>query len=169
MRETHLVTPSETGRVLIVDDQRHVLDALQMLLRGSGLATEAVTHPARVLRALETGRFDAVLMDMNYTRDTVGGGEGLELVSRIRSMDSLLPVVVMTAWSSVDLAVEGILSRSPGRIRTFCKNCRTNCRGHGHSGGRDGSATKNCGRLARFRKACCPGNCRKWRAMRWPP
>src|SRR5260370_29270089 len=77
-----------------------------MLLRGSGLATEAVTHPARVLRALETGRFDAVLMDMNYTRDTIGGGEGLELVSRIRSMDSLLPVVVMTAWSSVDLAVE---------------------------------------------------------------
>jgi serine phosphatase RsbU (regulator of sigma subunit) len=108
MRETHLVTPSETGRVLIVDDQRHVLDALQMLLRGSGLATEAVTHPARVLRALETGQFDAVLMDMNYTRDTVGGGEGLELVSRIRSMDSLLPVVVMTAWSSVDLAVEAM-------------------------------------------------------------
>jgi serine phosphatase RsbU (regulator of sigma subunit) len=108
MRETHLVTPSETGRVLIADDQTHVLDALQMLLRGSGLATEAVTHPARVLRALEIGQFDAVLMDMNYTRDTVGGGEGLELVSRIRAMDSLLPVVVMTAWSSVDLAVEAM-------------------------------------------------------------
>jgi phosphoserine phosphatase RsbU/P len=108
IRETHRVTPSETGRVLIADDQTHVLDALQMLLRGSGLATEAVTHPARVLRALETGQFDAVLMDMNYTRDTVGGGEGLELVSRIRSMDSLLPVMVMTAWSSVDLAVEAM-------------------------------------------------------------
>jgi serine phosphatase RsbU (regulator of sigma subunit) len=108
MRETHLVTPSETGRVLIADDQRHVLDALQMLLRGNGLSTEAVTHPARVLRALEIGQFDAVLMDMNYTRDTVGGGEGLELVSRIRSMDSLLSVVVMTAWSSVDLAVEAM-------------------------------------------------------------
>jgi phosphoserine phosphatase RsbU/P len=108
MREMHLVTPSETGRVLIADDQTNVLDALQMLLRGSGLATEAVTHPARVLRALETGQFDAVLMDLNYTRDTVGGGEGLELVSRIRSMYSLLPVVVMTAWSSVDLAVEAM-------------------------------------------------------------
>ena len=108
MRETHLVTPSDTGRVLIADDQTHVLDALQMLLRGSGLATEAVTHPARVLRALETGQFDAVLMDLNYTRDTVGGGEGLELVSRIRSTYSLLPVVVMTAWSSVDLAVEAM-------------------------------------------------------------
>jgi serine phosphatase RsbU (regulator of sigma subunit) len=108
MREMHPVTPSETGRVLIADDQMHVLDALQMLLSGSGLATETVTHPARVLRALKTGQFDAVLMDLNYARDTVSGGEGLELVSQIRSMDSLLPVVVMTAWSSVELAVEAM-------------------------------------------------------------
>ena len=68
-----------------------------MLLSGCGLATEAVTHPARVLRALETGQFGAVLMDLNYTRATVEGGEGLELVSQIRSMASMLPVVVMTA------------------------------------------------------------------------
>lgn len=106
MRETHLVTSSETGRVLIADDQMDVLDALQMLLSGCGLATEAVTHPGGVLRALKTGQFDAVLMDLNYTRDIIAGEEGLELVSQIRSMDSLLPVVVMTAWSSVDLAVE---------------------------------------------------------------
>ena len=59
----------------------HVLDALQMLLSGYGLATEAVTHPARVLRALEAGQFDAVLMDLNYARDDIAGGEGLELVS----------------------------------------------------------------------------------------
>src|ERR1700722_11618269 len=108
LRETHQVTSSETGRVLIADDQKHVLDALQMLLSGCGLATEAVTHPACVLRAVETGQFDAVLMDLNYTRSTVEGGEGLELVSRIRSIDNLLPVVVMTAWSSVDLAVEAM-------------------------------------------------------------
>jgi serine phosphatase RsbU (regulator of sigma subunit) len=107
-RVTHFVTPSETGRVLIADDQTHVLGALEILLRGRGWATEAVTHPARVLRALETGQFDAVLMDLNYTRDTTAGGEGLELVSQIRSLDSLLPVVVMTAWSSVDLAVEAM-------------------------------------------------------------
>ena len=62
MRETHLVTSSETGRVLIADDQMDVLDALQMLLSGCGLATEAVTHPGCVLRALKTGQFDAVLM-----------------------------------------------------------------------------------------------------------
>jgi sigma-B regulation protein RsbU (phosphoserine phosphatase) len=108
MQKTHLVTPFEMGRVLIADDQMHVLDALQMLLSGCGLATEAVTHPGRVLRALETGQFDAVLMDLNYTHDDIAVGEGLELVSQIRSMDSLLPVVVMTAWSSVDLAVEAM-------------------------------------------------------------
>jgi serine phosphatase RsbU (regulator of sigma subunit) len=108
MRETPPVTPSEMGHVLIADDQKHILDALQMLLGSCGFSTEAVTHPAHVLRALETGQFDAVLMDLNYTRDIIAGGEGLELVSQIRSMDSLLPVVVMTAWSSVDLAVEAM-------------------------------------------------------------
>ena len=94
--------------MLIADDQQHILFALQMLLRGSGFATETVTHPCQVLRALETKAFDAVLIDLNYTRDTVGGREGLELVSKIRSMDSVLPVVVMTAWSTVDLAVEAM-------------------------------------------------------------
>ena len=108
MRETHPVTPSEMGHVLIADDQKHILDALQMLLGGCGFSTEAVTHPAHVLRALEVGQFDAVLMDLNYTCDIIAGGEGLELVSQIRSMDSLLPVLVMTAWSSVDLAVEAM-------------------------------------------------------------
>src|SRR6202049_1837121 len=108
MQETHLVTTSETGRVLIADDEMHVLDALQMLLRGCGLSTEAVTHPARVLRALQTEQFDAVLMDLNYARDTTAGREGLDLVSQIRSMDSLLPVVVMTGWSTVGLAVEAM-------------------------------------------------------------
>jgi hypothetical protein len=77
MRETHPVTPSETGRVLIADDQKHILDALQMLLRGCGFSTEAVTHPARVLRALETGHFDAVLYGPQlYTRHHRRCGKG---------------------------------------------------------------------------------------------
>lgn len=97
-----------SGRVLIADDQQHILFALQMLLSSSGFSTETVNHPAHALHALETESFDAVLMDLNYTRDTIGGVEGLELVSRIRSIDSVLPVVVMTAWSSVDLAVEAM-------------------------------------------------------------
>ena len=96
------------GRVLVADDQPHVLDALQLLLKGHGYRTEAVTHPARVLQALKAGEFDVVLMDLNYTRDTTAGGEGLELVSQIRLIDENLPLVVMTAWSSVDLAVEAM-------------------------------------------------------------
>ncbi len=95
-------------RILIADDQEQVLVALEMLLHRYGFSTATVMHPARVMRALETQEFHAVLMDLNYTRDTIGGGEGLELVSRIRSRDSLLPVMVMTAWSSVDLAVEAM-------------------------------------------------------------
>jgi phosphoserine phosphatase RsbU/P len=96
------------GRVLVADDQPHVLDALQLLLKSYGYRTEAVNHPARVLEALQTGEFDVVLMDLNYTRDTTAGGEGLELVSQIRLIDENLPLVVMTAWSSVDLAVEAM-------------------------------------------------------------
>jgi len=108
IRETTSGTPGSTGRVLIADDQQPILFALEMLLGGSGLATETVTHPDLVLHALATESFDAVLIDLNYTRDTVGGAEGLELISKIRSLDSLLPVLVMTAWSTVDLAVEAM-------------------------------------------------------------
>jgi phosphoserine phosphatase RsbU/P len=95
-------------RVLVADDQPHILDALQLLLKAQGYQTEAVTHPARVLQALESREFDVVLMDLNYTRDTTAGGEGLELLSQIRLIDENLPLVVMTAWSSVDLAVDAM-------------------------------------------------------------
>jgi sigma-B regulation protein RsbU (phosphoserine phosphatase) len=101
-------TAPATGRVLVADDQPHVLDALQLLLKGHGYRTEVATHPARVLQALETNEFDVVLLDLNYTRDTTAGGEGLELVSQIRARDENLPLVVMTAWSTVDLAVEAM-------------------------------------------------------------
>jgi phosphoserine phosphatase RsbU/P len=108
MTETYSPTSTSTGRVLIADDQMHVLDALQLLLKNRGYTTETVTQPARVLRALECGQFDAVLMDLNYTRDTTEGAEGLDLGSRIRSKDNFLPVLVMTAWGNVDLAVEAM-------------------------------------------------------------
>ena len=97
-----------TGRILIADDQPHILDALQMLLKGSGFSTEVITQPSRVLQALETSVFDAVLMDLNYSRNSTSGEEGLELVSQIRAMDKVLPVLVMTAWGSVDLAVQAM-------------------------------------------------------------
>jgi sigma-B regulation protein RsbU (phosphoserine phosphatase) len=99
---------SETARILIADDQQHILDSLEMLLGAHGFSTESATHPSRILHALETQHFDAVLMDLNYTRGTTEGGEGLELVSRIRALDSLLPIIVLTAWSSIDLAVDAM-------------------------------------------------------------
>jgi phosphoserine phosphatase RsbU/P len=108
LQETYSDALPALGRVLIADDQKHILDALQLLLKGQGFSTEAVTHPARVLSLLETGEFDAVLMDLNYARDTTSGSEGLELVSLIRLMDPLLPAIVMTAWGNVDLAVEAM-------------------------------------------------------------
>ncbi|MBZ5572075.1 MAG: SpoIIE family protein phosphatase [Acidobacteriia bacterium] len=108
MSMAHQSQTSRAARVLLADDQPHVLDALQLLLKNNGYSTEAATHPSRVLQALDAGQFDVVLMDLNYTRDTTAGGEGLELVSQIRSRDASLPLVVMTAWSSVDLAVEAM-------------------------------------------------------------
>lgn len=97
-----------TARILLADDQPHVLDALQLLLKSHGYETEAVSQPGRVLPALQSRDFDVVLMDLNYSRDTTAGGEGLELVSQIRDVNESLPLVVMTAWSSVDLAVEAM-------------------------------------------------------------
>lgn len=108
LQEPYSRAPVATGRVLIADDQKHVLDALQLLLKGCGYSTEAATHPAQVLSLLGSGEFDAVVMDLNYARDTTSGAEGLELVSLIRLMDQSLPIVVMTAWGNVDLAVEAM-------------------------------------------------------------
>jgi phosphoserine phosphatase RsbU/P len=97
-----------TARVLIADDQAHVRDALGLLLKSNGYRTKTVSDPLRVVEALNSERFDVVLLDMNYERDTTAGGEGLELVSEIRKRDRNLPMIVMTAWGSVDLAVEAM-------------------------------------------------------------
>jgi DNA-binding NtrC family response regulator len=95
-------------RLLIADDQSDVLEALRLLLKGEGYQTETVNSPAKVLAALEEREFDLVLIDLNYARDTTSGQEGLDLLSRIRSVDATLPVVVMTAWANVELAVEAM-------------------------------------------------------------
>ena len=97
-----------SARVLVADDQAHVLDALELLLKGQGYRTDVVSDPATVLQALSSGEFDGVLLDMNYERDTTAGAEGLELVSQIRQRDQTLPMIVMTAWGSVELAVEAM-------------------------------------------------------------
>src|SRR5215813_4004414 len=95
-------------RILIADDQADVLAALSLLLKGERFQIESASSPEGVLRTIDTHEFDVVLIDLNYARDTTSGSEGLDLLSRIRAADPTLPVVVMTAWGSVDLAVEAM-------------------------------------------------------------
>jgi DNA-binding NtrC family response regulator len=94
--------------VLIADDQPDVIEALRLLLKGEGFETQSVNSPAGVLHALERRDFDALLLDMNYTRDTTSGREGLELLNQLQVLEPTLPVIVMTAWGSVGGAVEAI-------------------------------------------------------------
>jgi sigma-B regulation protein RsbU (phosphoserine phosphatase) len=96
------------GRILVADDQSDVLEALRMLLRQHGYEVTTANSPAAILRVLVTGAFDAVLMDLNYTRDTTSGAEGLTLLAQVHAVDENLPVVVMTAWGTVELAVEAM-------------------------------------------------------------
>jgi DNA-binding NtrC family response regulator len=95
-------------RVLIADDQGDVLEALRLLLKAEGFQLETASSPAGVLAAVEAREFDVALIDLNYTRDTTSGDEGLNLLLRIQGLDPSLPVVVMTAWGSVELAVEAM-------------------------------------------------------------
>src|SRR6476620_3134569 len=95
-------------RVLIADDQSDVLEALRLLLKAEGFHLETASSPAGVLAALEAREFDVALIDLNYARDTTSGEEGLNLLSRIQGLDPTLPVVVMTAWGSVEVAVEAM-------------------------------------------------------------
>src|SRR5947208_4840828 len=97
-----------TYRVLVADDQPDVRDALCLLLKSEGFEAQAVASPAAALEAIERRDFDAALIDLNYTRDTTSGTEGLDLLSRMQALDSTLPAIVMTAWGSVSLAVEAM-------------------------------------------------------------
>lgn len=97
-----------SARILIADDQPHILAALRMLLHAKGYQTFSSASPTGVLSALQQQAFDAIVIDLNYTRDTTGGAEGLELVRGIRLVDPNIPILVMTAWGSVDLAVEAM-------------------------------------------------------------
>jgi len=112
------------SRLLIADDQRDVLEALRLLLKPEGFSIETATSPAGVLDALGLREFDAVLIDLNYTRDTTSGQEGLDLLSRIQAVDSTLPVIVMTAWSSVDLAVEAMRRGARDFVQKPWENAR---------------------------------------------
>lgn len=101
------IVPSQM-RILIADDQPDVLEALRLLLKREGYKIEAAESPQQVLQTIESRDYDAAIIDLNYTRDTTSGEEGLELLAKIQTIDAMLPVIVMTAWSSVGLAVEAM-------------------------------------------------------------
>ena len=92
--------PTRQPRIFVADDQRDVLESLRLLLKGEGYATETFANPESLINALRERTADAVLMDLNYTRDTTSGDEGLDAVTRIRSFDAHTPIVLMTGYSA---------------------------------------------------------------------
>src|SRR3989454_9444530 len=113
-----------TPRVLIADDQPDVLEALRLLLKGEGYRIESAGSPAAILDAIDGDEFDAVLMDLNYARDTTSGQEGLDLLSQLRAHDQTLPIVVMTAWGSVEVAVEAMRRGARDFVQKPWENAR---------------------------------------------
>jgi len=111
-------------RVLVADDQADIRESLRLLLKNEGFETQLAASPAEVLSAIEAREFDAVLMDLNYSRDTTSGQEGLELLTRLQTLDSTLPVIVMTAWSSLELAVEAMRTGARDFLQKPWENAR---------------------------------------------
>jgi DNA-binding NtrC family response regulator len=95
-------------RILIADDHADIIEALRLLLKNEGYQIEAVKSPAAAVKAVEAHDYSLALIDLNYARDTTSGKEGLDLLSRLQSVDPTLPVVIMTAWANVELAVEAM-------------------------------------------------------------
>jgi len=126
MTQTQRKSPmrEQPCRLLIADDQPHILEALELLLAPEGYALESVRTPELALAALSHESFDGLLIDLNYTRDTTSGQEGLDLVSRVKEIDSQLPVVVMTAWGNIELAVEAIRRGAGDFIQKPWENAR---------------------------------------------
>ncbi|HEY3927241.1 MAG TPA: sigma-54 dependent transcriptional regulator [Candidatus Koribacter sp.] len=102
------VKNERAARILAADDQEHILDALKILLRPEGYEVDTAKSPVLVRELLNSNQYDALLIDLNYTRDTTSGREGLDLLSEVVAQDSTVPVIVMTAWGSIDVAVEAM-------------------------------------------------------------
>jgi DNA-binding NtrC family response regulator len=107
-RRQTIPSKQERTRILVADDQPHILEAVELLLAPQGIAVDCVRSPQLLLEALGQSDYDVLLIDLNYTRDTTSGQEGLDLLARIQEYDARLPVIVMTAWGNIDLAVESI-------------------------------------------------------------
>src|SRR5580692_12366294 len=95
-------------RILIADDQPDVLEALRLLLKGHGYSTESVTSPSALIESLAKKEFDLILMDLNYARDTTSGREGLDLLAQLTALEGTPPIIVMTGWATVGIAVEAM-------------------------------------------------------------
>lgn len=111
-------------RVLAADDQPDVLEALRLLLKPEGFLLETADSPAAVLAAVESRELDVVLIDLNYTRDTTSGREGMDLLSKLQAIDATLPVLVMTAWGSVEVAVEAMRRGARDFVQKPWENAR---------------------------------------------
>jgi len=122
--QTPMRSEAVVPRVLIADDQPDVLEALRLLLKGEGYRIDSAGSPAAILEAIDGDEYDAVLMDLNYARDTTSGQEGLDLLSQMRAHDQTLPVVVMTAWGSVEVAVEAMRRGARDFVQKPWENAR---------------------------------------------
>lgn len=119
-----MTKPTKQTRILVADDQPDVLEALRFLLKGEGYQIETASSPGGVVAALAIREFDCLLMDLNYTRDTTSGQEGLDLLAQLQGIDPSLPVVVMTAWGSVELAVEAMRHGARDFVQKPWENAR---------------------------------------------
>src|SRR5437016_4637029 len=97
-----------TPRILVADDQSDILQALRLLLNDAGFTTDLVGSVGDVIARVAAENYDLLLMDLNYSRDTTSGREGLDLLDRVRVRDSGLPIVVMTGWGSIETAVDAM-------------------------------------------------------------
>ena len=112
------------ARILIADDQPDVAEALRLLFKSEGWLVEVVSSPQAALAAISHGEFDLLVADLNYTRDTTCGREGLDLLARVPAIDPTLPVVVMTAWATVEVAVEAMRRGARDFIQKPWENAR---------------------------------------------
>jgi DNA-binding NtrC family response regulator len=110
--------------LLVADDQPHILDAIELLVGPAGYRVDRARSPQMVLEALRSRSYDALLIDLNYTRDTTSGQEGLDLLARVTALDSQLPVIVMTAWANVEVAVEAMRRGARDFIQKPWENAR---------------------------------------------
>lgn len=118
-------------RVLVADDQPDIREALKLLLKSEGYSTKTIDTPEGIVKAVEGQDFDLLLMDLNYARDTTSGQEGLDLLEWLQDVDETLPVVVMTAWGSVELTVEAMRHGARDFVQKPWDNARRSADGHG--------------------------------------